>query len=364
MLTQNQLEILKDMFDLYDDEWLLTHFSIKHTGHRNFIIEVENGNFQDCDELFPGEYSKKIRYKMTIVLAFKTVAKIDEMIRADQGAAFRQLLGKLIPDAKDAYEGQKDEFRSHLGASMIGRECPRELWYNFHWAKPPSFEGRMLRLFNRGHLEEPRLVAMLMMIGCEVWSQDADGNQFRISGVGGHFGSAIDGVLNNCPDVPDEPILGEFKTHNDKSFKKLVADGVKKAKFEHYVQMQIYMGEYQLRYALYLAVNKNDDMLHGEIVEFDQPIYDTYMARADKIILSTTIPTRISDNSSFWKCMYCDFREICHLSGTPSVNCRTCAGSVPTEDGKYHCVKFSVVLDKKMQLTGCQEYDRKMEFMG
>lgn len=323
---------------------------------------------------------------MTIVIATETLRKIDEMIYADQGAKFRTILGTLMPEAKDAYEPAKDDFRSHLGASMIGRECPRELWYNFHWARAPKFEGRMLRLFNRGHLEEPRLVAMLMMLGCEVWSHDAKGEQFRITGVGGHFGSAIDGVVSGCPDIPDRPILGEFKTYNDKNFTKLAGKsddfrafleyllnpklpavkftgkGVKVAKFEHYVQMQIYMGYYKLSHAIYLAVNKNDDQLYAEIVEFDKPVFDLYWARAEKIILSSVIPARISESPGFWKCAYCDFKQICQLSGNVAMNCRTCAGSVATQDGDWHCVKWAVKLDKAAQMKGCQEYDKKVEF--
>lgn len=321
-----------------------------------------------------------------ITFAIQTLAKIDRMIYDDQGSSYRQILGTLMPEAKDAYEAGKDDFRSHLGASMIGRECARELWYNFHWARPPKFEGRMLRLFNRGHLEEPRLVAMLKMIGCEVWSQDAKGNQYRISGVGGHFGSAIDGVVSGCPDLPDRPILGEFKTYNDKQFTKLAGKsddfraflahllnpqmpyaeftgkGVKVAKFEHYVQMQIYMGYYKLTHALYLAVNKNDDQLYAEIIEFDKAIYDLYWSRAEKIIMADTIPPRINESPGFFKCMFCDFKRICHLNDPVSVNCRTCAGSVPTPDGQWHCIKWSHPLTKQAQLQGCQEYDRKMEF--
>ena len=44
--------------------------------------------------------------------------------------------------------------RAHLGASMIGRECNRALWYGFRWATVPNFPGRVLRLFKRGHDEE------------------------------------------------------------------------------------------------------------------------------------------------------------------------------------------------------------------
>ena len=300
---------------------------------------------------------------MTVVLAHKTVAMIDAMIYEDDGAKFRTLLGTLIGSAGDAYEGQKDEFRSHLGASMIGRECPRELWYNFHWAKAPKFEGRMQRLFNRGHLEEPRFVAMLMMLGCKVWAHDDQGNQFRITSCGGHFGSALDGVIGDCPDVPNEPILGEFKTHNDKSFKKLVASGCKIAKFDHFVQQQIYMGYYKLKKSLYLAVNKNDDMLYGEIIEFDQAICDMYNTRAEKIIFGHNIPDRISDNSGYFKCKYCNFHDLCHVSAIPRVNCRTCAGSVPIADGTWQCIKFATTINKQVQLVGCKEYDRKIEFM-
>lgn len=57
MITEEQLGILKDIFSQCDDEWLLSHLSIRHVGHRNFVIEVDNGNWQDCDELFPGQYS-------------------------------------------------------------------------------------------------------------------------------------------------------------------------------------------------------------------------------------------------------------------------------------------------------------------
>lgn len=53
MITADQLEILKDMFEECDDDWLLSHLSIRHLGGRNFVVEVEKANWQDCEELFP-----------------------------------------------------------------------------------------------------------------------------------------------------------------------------------------------------------------------------------------------------------------------------------------------------------------------
>lgn len=57
MITAEQLDILRDMLSQCDDEWLLSHLSISNRGDRNFVIEVSHANWQDCDELFPGEYS-------------------------------------------------------------------------------------------------------------------------------------------------------------------------------------------------------------------------------------------------------------------------------------------------------------------
>ncbi len=57
MITIDQLAILRDMFENCDDEWLLESLSLTNAGHRNYSISVNHGNWQDVDELFPGEYS-------------------------------------------------------------------------------------------------------------------------------------------------------------------------------------------------------------------------------------------------------------------------------------------------------------------
>lgn len=58
--------------------------------------------------------------------------------------------------------------RRHLGASLIGRKCKRELWYKYRWATKGNFPGRVMRLFGRGHLEEYRFLRWLRLVGLEV----------------------------------------------------------------------------------------------------------------------------------------------------------------------------------------------------
>lgn len=309
---------------------------------------------------------------MTPRVADQTLKTIEAHLEKDQGAAYRRHLRHLLPLAEDAYRDEEDPFRSHLGASLMGRECARELWYSFRWVKAPAFEGRILRLFNRGHLEEPRIVALLLMIGCTVWQYDEDGKQFRIKGHKGHFGGGMDGVVLGIPEMPETPVLGEFKTHNDKSFQGVRSNGVREAKFEHYVQMQLYMGKTGLSHALYVAVNKNDDTIYPEIVSFDKETYDRFVHRAGLIIDADEPPPRISNSPGWYKCKFCTFSSVCHGAAQPERNCRTCRWSTPVDGGEWLCENPLVVeeacingwwdpivvLDKAAQLKGCPDYEQ------
>ena len=293
---------------------------------------------------------------MTII-ATKTLEAIETAMYADQGALYRKLLRKWMPLAEDAYSEDQTPFRNHLGASLLGRECARELWFGFRWCLLKKFDGRMLRLFNTGHLLEPKLCAMLEMIGCEIWQADSNGKQFRISGHRGHVGGSMDGVIKGCPDIPEQPILVEFKTHGEKSFLKLQADGVVSAKFEHYVQMMLYCGKNNLAAALYCAVNKNTDELYMEVLYFDESVYKRYLDRSVMIIDSVEPPPRISTTPGFFKCRFCDYQQLCHLSELPAINCRTCSKSRIADEGKWWCEAAQHEISPKLQREACRVYE-------
>src|ERR1035437_5252337 len=186
---------------------------------------------------------------------------------------------------------QEDGMRAHLGASDIADTCDRKIWYGFRWATVTRHAARTLRLFNRGHREEERFVGWLRAAGIEIDPFDPKtGEQWRISGCNGHFGGSLDGVAWNVPGIeqyncsPQDKILVEFKTHNDKSFTKLQVEGVKKSKPQHFAQMQVYMIKMGLPLALYLAINKNTDEIHAEFVPTDGITGDLMERRADHII--------------------------------------------------------------------------------
>src|SRR5208337_73770 len=71
------------------------------------------------------------------------------------------------------YVDKNIEFRRpHLGASQIGEDCQRKLFFSFRWCSLPNFIGRMQRLFATGKIEEGRVINDLRNIGVCVYDRD------------------------------------------------------------------------------------------------------------------------------------------------------------------------------------------------
>lgn len=300
---------------------------------------------------------------MKPTIAINTLNAIKEQMESDQGARYRGFLAQTMPAMGDAYSTDTFPFRSHMGASMIGRDCGLEIWFGFHWAFEERHTDRMIRLFNRGHLEEARFLAMLLAIGCDVYQQDANGNQYRISHAGGHFGGSGDGIVVNCPDLaPGQAALCEFKTYNVKSFAKLKKQGVKVAKPEHYSQMQTYMVKMGFAAALYMAICKDNDELYAEIVYYDSVQANLMLDRGEALAFmdyEEAKKQRVSKSPSFFYCKsFCSYYYICNYNDAPAQNCRTCNNVQVCPDGTWRCVKYNKTLSKQEQYDGCADYMR------
>ena len=131
-------------------------------------------------------------------------------------------MAKLPTDTRLKVEQQiEDEWviqepRPYLGISGIGAKCARALWYGFRLCSQQKISQRMHRLYQRGHREEPIIQASLRKIG--IYHHSA---QKEVIDGNGHIKGHIDDILENIPDAPKTQHLGEYKKHNDKSFKDL-----------------------------------------------------------------------------------------------------------------------------------------------
>ena len=254
-----------------------------------------------------------------------------------------------------AYEAAADTgWRAHLGASLIGTGCNRAIWYSFRWASRARHTGRLLRLFETGHLAEARFIADLRRIGVTVLDLDpATGRQWTLRDAGGHFGGSMDAVALGFPEAPKAWHVCEFKTHNLKSFTTLAAEGVEKSKPLHWAQMQAYMHLAGIDRAFYLAVCKDTDELYQERIHHDAEAGLRILAKAERIVGAARPPARISEDPAWWQCRFCDHHPVCHAEASVERHCRACLHATPVADGAWNCERHQVPLARRDQEAGC-----------
>lgn len=247
------------------------------------------------------------------------------------------------------HEDSREEPRPHLGCSMLGHKCERWLWLSFHWAVIPKFDGRILRLFRRGHEEEKFVIRDLRNIGVDV-----RGTQTRVD-FGKHVSGSLDGVImDGLPESPNKKHVLEIKTHSKKSFDDLISNGVQKSKPLHYAQMQVYMLGTKVDRAFYYAICKDDDRIHTERIKLDKQFAEKLIAKGHRIAMMEGLPPPLSTDPTWYECKFCDGYDFCHGSKMiKESNCRTCAHSSTMEDSTWHCTKWDSTIPENAQHEGC-----------
>lgn len=252
----------------------------------------------------------------------------------------------------DAGDGRRD----HLGASLIGKECERALWYDFRWATRVRYPGRILRLFETGQMEEARLVRNLRRGGATVLDVDPEtGRQWRVEAHGGHFAGSLDAVALGLLEAPRTWHLVEFKTHSAKSFAELKGHGARRSHPRHWAQMQVYLRLADLTRAIYIAVCKDTDEIHVERLPADREEGERLLAKAKRAIEAKRPPARISDDPAWWQCRICEHHDLCHAGGAAEISCRTCLHATPVKDG-WHCARWDRMLEPAEQRQACERH--------
>ncbi len=265
---------------------------------------------------------------------------------------------QLIYNVYERREERQPQRKHALGASVIGQECERAIWYGFRLCAKKKFNGRVLRLFRRGEDAEPQFIEELQEAGFEVLqfdkvlNFDKDGQQFRRTSCDGHFSVNIDGQIR----LTGKWSVLEFKTHNDKSYKELVKIGVREAKPEHFAQCIVGAGLMNLEGTLYLAENKNTSEIYAEYIPFDQDCMRHYWEKARRIIAAHDAPDRLNNRPDFFRCRWCDYADLCHHDQPALVNCYTCCHSTPVADGQWSCALAERVIPSKVAMRGCPEH--------
>lgn len=240
-----------------------------------------------------------------------------------------------ILSAIDALPPMQDEGeRGYLGASIIGEECQRKLWLQFHrYAEPEQFSPRMLRLFFRGQREEGMFEMYLRETGFNIIENCMSQARWKQ----GFFSGAPDGVLER----DGVRYLPEYKTINDAGFKQLERGRIESLKPLHFAQIQVNGAEFKCDYGLYLVVNKNTDELFCDVFPIELEKAQKYRDKAEYITLADKPPDRIASKPTDFRCKTCHYKPQCWGYEKPRVNCRNCTSATKHPlQGTFGCERI------------------------
>ena len=222
--------------------------------------------------------------------------------------------------------------RLYLGASRLGVACERQL--QFEYAQAPvdhgrDFQGRILRIFERGHLNEASMVTWLRGAGFDLRTHKANGEQYGFSVAEGRLQGHIDGVFVSGPDGFKYPALWESKCLGAKSWRDVEKKGLAISKPVYAAQVAVYQAYLDLHEhpAIFTAVNADTMEIYAELIPFDAALAQRMSDRAARVITATEaselLPRAFADPSHF-ECKFCAYAERCWNA---SENTRTGAPS-------------------------------------
>lgn len=193
--------------------------------------------------------------------------------------------------------------RNYIGASIIGHSCDRYIWLNKYGDVPVTLSLRKQRIFERGHLEEPRLLTRINLL--KEWT--IEHLQYEV--ITEHLRGHIDAILR----YEDGTLyILEIKTMSQKKFKELLRKGLKEISFTYWAQCQVYLYLQNIQKAIVLVVNKNTEDLYEEIIEKKPSVGEDFINKAKRIDERKEMPLGLMGcNMKQFECFGCAYESFC-----------------------------------------------------
>ena len=218
--------------------------------------------------------------------------------------------GRLTKLVDKTMNVSRETHRDYIGASGIGSDCLRQIWYEYHGIQGALVSNKLQRTFNIGKRLETLITDAL---------QDAGLNLILPADVNHHlkyFDKDVPYFQGHCDAIwKDEDAIIEIKTARDSSFKLFVNKGLKKWSQRYYAQVQAYMGMSGFPTAYVVCMNKDTSELHDEQVMFDAEYYSHIKMRALLVYENDNPLPRVNSSPYYMSCRMCRFRDVCHEGG-------------------------------------------------
>lgn len=211
-------------------------------------------------------------------------------------------LSKLIESEQSK---RKNKPRNYIGASSIGSDCLRQIWYEYQGEQGEPITPKLMRTFDIGKQLEALVMDWLEESGIPVARIWTDLKSENVPEFQGH----LDAVWTNQNDAF---VIIEIKTANDASFKAFVKKGLKLWNPQYYTQIQSYMGMSGIKSTYIVVLNKDSSELSDELVIFDEVFYREIEGKAIMIRDAKLPPPKINGSPLWYQCKQCKFNKVCH----------------------------------------------------
>lgn len=195
--------------------------------------------------------------------------------------------------------------RDYIGASTIGADCLRQIWYEFKGIQAMDVPTKMRRTWTIGRVLENTILDWLTEAGLDIARTWRDLEADDMPYFKGHLDSVW--IKKNEPYA-----ILEIKTAKDASFVIFVKKGLKAWQPKYYAQIQTYMGMSKILRAYIVVLNKDTSEISDELVLFDELFYKELCEKASMISKAKTAPPKINASPLWYECKMCKFNKVCH----------------------------------------------------
>lgn len=195
--------------------------------------------------------------------------------------------------------------RGYIGCSIIGHPCDRFIWLNKYGTLPSEGTLQKERIFERGRLEEERIFGLIRKLkNISILSTQEEMHNSVLQG-------SCDGILR---DADGTSYILEIKTMHNEAFKTLSKKGLYKSNSLYWAQCQAYMHlSGTIRKTIFLGINKNDEAMYEERIDYDPIVGEGLLAKAQRISDTPSAPEGIKNRGKKPQaCFWCRFHQQCY----------------------------------------------------
>lgn len=213
-------------------------------------------------------------------------------------------------------EDRESDNKGKIYPSGLGK-CVRQLAYGYHGIEKEGKEidsrGRLT--FWTGDLAEITILQLAKLAGCVITGTGLDQLRITFKHLDKEFSGYADGLLF----ADGEQYLVECKSMSSYGFDKFQKGEIDP---NYRTQVNVYMEALGIHRCVFVAINKDNAVLHEEIIKLDPDIIAKARLTIRKVIEST--PEKLPDAPSDfdcdakgfypWQCLYCAWWKKCRTN--------------------------------------------------